>query len=167
MSAKINGFISSGARWAKFDPQEAQIQHAEGGKRSDEAPCCIWDIRRPNRPRRRQHGRMNPIVRRILNTADPPISKVNTPKAVPEFSLCLQAASEPDADVPILGAAYYAQGMYTRRLGAYERMIELNPEDEAYELVAQSKPRWVRSLRVDRGIYLHRLNGQEVVINSS
>jgi flagellar motor switch protein FliG len=53
------------------------------------------------------------------------------PEAVQNFHYALQAQPNQWQIYQYLGAAYYAQNMYTQAMGAYERMIELNPEDEA------------------------------------
>src|SRR4029077_13186173 len=61
-------------------------------------------------------------------------------EAVQNFHYALQAHPNQWQTYQYLGAAYYAQNMFTQAMGAYERMIELNPEDEALRTwVAQFK----------------------------
>jgi tetratricopeptide (TPR) repeat protein len=52
-------------------------------------------------------------------------------EAIQNFHYSLQAQPNQWQVYQYLGAAYYAQGMATEAMGAYERMLELNPSDPA------------------------------------
>jgi Flp pilus assembly protein TadD len=61
-------------------------------------------------------------------------------EAIQSFHYSLQAEPNQWQVYQYLGAAYYAQGMTTQAMGAYERMLELNPSDPALrEWVTQMK----------------------------
>ena len=67
-----------------------------------------------------------------------------------------------------MGSAYAAQGMTNEAVGAYERMLELNPDESLRAWVEQWKVQ--AGYLVERGgrrmISLHKLNGFEFVVNA-
>jgi tetratricopeptide (TPR) repeat protein len=68
----------------------------------------------------------------------------NYAEAVQSFHYSLQAHPNQWQVYQYLGAAYYAQGMATQAMGAYERMIELNPTDEGLR-------QWVNDFKAQQG----------------
>jgi tetratricopeptide (TPR) repeat protein len=66
-------------------------------------------------------------------------------EAIQSFHYSLQALPNQWQVYQYLGGAYYAQGMATQAMGAYERMLELNPSDPNLRT-------WVNQLKAQQGV---------------
>jgi flagellar motor switch protein FliG len=72
-------------------------------------------------------------------------SEGNMGEAIRSFHEAIQADSDNWQAYQYLGGAYYAQGMVNEAMGAYERMLELNPNDPSLQ-------DWVAQFKAQQGV---------------